>query len=721
MDWITKSDFQSFNALFMWLYGPAGAGKSAIAQSIAELCFAEGRLLASFFFGRSDPSRNHGRFLIPTIAYQISTTFPSTREGIIKAIDRDPLIFTRSLSTQFSALVVEPLQSLIDSGYFGEPTSPRLILIDGLDECLDRKVQKNILEVISSVLARGHLPITFLICSRPEQEISSAFRSYDARGTLTRLVLDNSYLPNDDIRLFLLDKFHQIKESHPMKRFIPASWPAPEVVGSLIRKSSGQFIYASTVVKYVESTRHRPTERLDVVLNLRPAGRDMPFTELDALYMHILSSVEEIERVLHIISFILLVNFSASEVERILSLRPGDVEILLCDLGSIIGQVEDKKSNKYRLQVLHASLADFFYARERSKEFFIDRNWKRNEHLQMCLQLLSDQLKSSLKVDDITMRFIAYRIPEAMPSRELRDAIENFSLEPAFSAAIDMNVPFDDATYPFALSQWFVGSFFSWLKETKFEDGQTLYTSKVKPFHKYLTHYLSRHYQDDALTFLVAVFTRPLRNRPRRKPVMGSVLNFLLIQMIQGDRYHDRRTVMKGLELTNTSPDFAVPREYWQLIVEFLEDPELSGEYALNGKRFATAALCCLKYLCDHHRHAVLAPFTPTEPEIRRNLPWIWRCRNKKNGPSAITQRHRPQKMILPTKMAQTLEGYYSEAYYFALDCLPYLLRRSEDSVEFSNFAARNIFALPSRKFRRATKCANLAIVEYMERSKRKH
>ncbi|KAJ6561953.1 hypothetical protein B0H19DRAFT_867908, partial [Mycena capillaripes] len=35
-----------------WLHGPAGAGKSAIAQMFAENCRTESRLGASFFFKR---------------------------------------------------------------------------------------------------------------------------------------------------------------------------------------------------------------------------------------------------------------------------------------------------------------------------------------------------------------------------------------------------------------------------------------------------------------------------------------------------------------------------------------------------------------------------------------------------------------------------------------------------------------------------------------------
>ena len=47
MKWIKwEEDLEAF---IMWVYGPAGAGKSAIAQTIAEMCEEEMIILASFF------------------------------------------------------------------------------------------------------------------------------------------------------------------------------------------------------------------------------------------------------------------------------------------------------------------------------------------------------------------------------------------------------------------------------------------------------------------------------------------------------------------------------------------------------------------------------------------------------------------------------------------------------------------------------------------------
>ncbi|KAJ7899395.1 hypothetical protein B0H13DRAFT_1481802, partial [Mycena leptocephala] len=47
----------------IWLYGPAGAGKSAIAQSLCLKLEAEGCLGGAFFFKRGHLSRGNGNKL----------------------------------------------------------------------------------------------------------------------------------------------------------------------------------------------------------------------------------------------------------------------------------------------------------------------------------------------------------------------------------------------------------------------------------------------------------------------------------------------------------------------------------------------------------------------------------------------------------------------------------------------------------------------------------
>jgi len=88
----------------LWLYGPAEAGKSAIAQMIAEMCAKSVLLVASFFFFRTSSSRNHEERLVPLIAYQLALAIPETRPFIESAVLVDPFIFHSRYSDSMSML-----------------------------------------------------------------------------------------------------------------------------------------------------------------------------------------------------------------------------------------------------------------------------------------------------------------------------------------------------------------------------------------------------------------------------------------------------------------------------------------------------------------------------------------------------------------------------------------------------------------------------------------
>ncbi|KJA19273.1 hypothetical protein HYPSUDRAFT_93532, partial [Hypholoma sublateritium FD-334 SS-4] len=289
MQWIFGSDDR--DALILWLYGPAGAGKSAILQSIAEKCAALDILLASFFFSRFDGTRNHPGSLVATIACQILTRIPQITTALDAAIVRDPMIFNKTLDVQIAMLIVGPLKYLAQSGFFANPkSSPRLILIDGLDECNNEDHRRAVLCAIARATRVHNLPFIFLVSSRPETDIRFTFGSAELIDLWDSLVLDDSYTAHNDIRLFLNDSFQSIKEMHPMKSHIPSTWPPPSEVNTLVNKSSGQFIYASTIIKYISDIRSSPTRQLETILGVRsPRAGDVPFAEIDALYKHILS------------------------------------------------------------------------------------------------------------------------------------------------------------------------------------------------------------------------------------------------------------------------------------------------------------------------------------------------------------------------------------------------------------------------------------------------
>ena len=262
-----------------------------------------------------------------------------------------------------------------------------VIVIDGLDECLDRRSQTEILDVIVQGITKYHLPFLFLVACRPEMEISQRFSSPDTADVLTRLHLDRSYLPDHDIELFLRDNFRDIVETHPFRQHIPTPWPAEEIFQQIVRKSSGQFLYASTVMKFVRSNRHQPHRRLDAILSLRTEPGKQPFKELDMLYLHIFCSVGSVQDVLPIIAFHLMTgaNFVKS-IEQLFSLESGEIAVLFCDLASIIAL--HKEGTGIYLKILHASLSDFLLDQARSRQFYIDLKLHHTNLVTRCLRFL---------------------------------------------------------------------------------------------------------------------------------------------------------------------------------------------------------------------------------------------------------------------------------------------------------------------------------------------
>ena len=64
-DWI--EDFE--RSPIFWLNGLAGTGKSTIAQTVAEMSFADGHLGASFFCSRDVEDRSNLQLVFPTLAF----------------------------------------------------------------------------------------------------------------------------------------------------------------------------------------------------------------------------------------------------------------------------------------------------------------------------------------------------------------------------------------------------------------------------------------------------------------------------------------------------------------------------------------------------------------------------------------------------------------------------------------------------------------------------
>ena len=362
----------------LWLSGSPGAGKSAIAQTIAERCkqnvgeYCERkvRLAAAFFFLGSSCERSTSARLVATLAYEIILFVPGTRETITKAIMDDPAIFQKDINSQLLHLITRPL-ALAARGW--NVMQQLLIIIDGLDECTDEKEQLDVLSAISNALTTSDLPLRFFITSRLKSHIRTRFDRTDLQSATVRFVLDIDDTATQDIATYLKTEFSRIRQDHCIRE---TPWPPGDAIQSLAEKASGQFIYASTIIKFLDDRHFRPQERLGVVLGALPHGTFSPFAEIDLLYTQILDTVPvpKVETTLLCLGAIIFFHDdsetssygkSLEYLDELFQLKPGGIEHLLVDLHLVL----DVQSKVF---IRHKSFSEFLMDDARSGKYYLN-------------------------------------------------------------------------------------------------------------------------------------------------------------------------------------------------------------------------------------------------------------------------------------------------------------------------------------------------------------
>ncbi|RXW23934.1 hypothetical protein EST38_g1915 [Candolleomyces aberdarensis] len=452
MDWIQNCDAPQ---RLLCMTGPAGAGKSALQQTIAERCTESGILSAAFFCSSTDPTRNTTSSIVPTIAYQMGLKHHGFRSSVAAAVKHDPSIFSRSLRSQMDVLIVHPFRSLRRTQRLDTNTFPYAILIDGLDECIgkydntlhsppadidDRRQaedrQAELLAAIRHCILDNNLPFRVFIASRPEWAIRTALEPGGHLRQMTyRIELSDKYDASGDMRRYLRRRFEDIG-----LRIGNSQWFSEDAIETLVRAASGQFVYVATVHKYISERRSSPEERLKVVLTWTPHnGKAVcPFEALDRLYASILLSAKDAYEVVdthhgrnflilsrahhmnadafYISSASIFLNFPADVLSALLGLEARAEDILFSDLRSLVTH-EKHDGGVLRLRLYHKTFSDFLEEKSRAKELFVPASCVYTHLAKCCMQHiiecsldfdslpdrwedlpLSEQLKCSLKV-----------------------------------------------------------------------------------------------------------------------------------------------------------------------------------------------------------------------------------------------------------------------------------------------------------------------------------
>ena len=312
-----------------WMRGPAGVGKSSIAQTCAEQLKNTGRLGAAFFFTVNQ--HNNPWHLFTTIAYELTTMLPDYRVAVDERISKDKNVVDKRLPSQFESFIVEPLQELKKQG---KRIQPKAIFIDGLDECLGEATRAEIIEIIASSVRAKSTPFCWAIFSRAEPRIVSTFNQDSVASVTHSVVLSISREADAEIEMYLRGEFRNILERRDRRKLLSV-WPSDSDIKSLVNAADGLFAHPAALLRHVAYPPDwQFRKRLQSVLNALsgPGKRSCAplFFQLDALYVHIMNQIPSSI----LLSAQLLLYFVMFYLSPRATERPSSVAVGCCLFGS---------------------------------------------------------------------------------------------------------------------------------------------------------------------------------------------------------------------------------------------------------------------------------------------------------------------------------------------------------------------------------------------------
>jgi hypothetical protein len=294
---------------------------------------------------------------ISTLAYNLAFSVPDTRPCIENVLRQNRYLDNRSLETQFQKLIIEPMQSLT------QPRRPTVIIVDALDECDDRQMVAEFIGIVAQAFRDHQLFLRFFFTSRVEEHIRSMFATSPALDVTYCLNL-HDFNAGRDIHTFFRSRFATIyQQKHRLMRHVSLPWPSESDLDELVEKSSESFIFAFTLVNFVNDGSDLPHRKLRAALQTHSG--------LDPLYTQVLQSAPRGPYFTGVLETIITIAepVSIMDLACLLQVEGGDVIHALQGVQSIIMVPED---DEQPVRLFHTSLRDFLTSRIRSGSFFIN-------------------------------------------------------------------------------------------------------------------------------------------------------------------------------------------------------------------------------------------------------------------------------------------------------------------------------------------------------------
>ncbi|KAJ7675404.1 hypothetical protein B0H14DRAFT_992184 [Mycena olivaceomarginata] len=252
---ITQRLTRPSEARIVWLSGVAGSGKSTVATSVSEYFRGLGRLGTFLCFTRDDVVGSDPTLVLHAIAFGLAKAHPHIERAICTALSRDSNLVDAPIAKQFQELLLGPLESVKQ-----HLVGPFIVVMDALDEYADDS--RNVLgNLIANSFTKLPAAFQFFVTSRPDSDITTVFRN---KSAVQECSLDITTESRTDISVYIRDRLATIRQAHPS---LDLKWPEEKIEEQLISLSGNLFIWAATVLNFVEGTKSfQPHSRLQILL-----------------------------------------------------------------------------------------------------------------------------------------------------------------------------------------------------------------------------------------------------------------------------------------------------------------------------------------------------------------------------------------------------------------------------------------------------------------------
>jgi hypothetical protein len=264
--------------------------------------------------------------------------------------------------------------------------------MDGLDECANHDHQQKILQLFIQAFQAGQLPLRLLVASRPEPHIRDLLEGEGMPSLCRHVLLSADKSAYDDIRTFLRAEFSRIRDKFVKKGVgLEKTWPSEETLEHLVKKSSGIFVYAKTVICFIDDEYVHPADRLASVLSLDPSST-APLDDLYTQILSVLSHEPEELRILHAIAHPNGLYSDPEDADTVLGLRPGRMRLMLRALHSLFKVLprENPRAFHDAVYCLHASFTDFLCDERRCGKWCIEIPSLHRDFLKSIIRFLSN-------------------------------------------------------------------------------------------------------------------------------------------------------------------------------------------------------------------------------------------------------------------------------------------------------------------------------------------